>query len=55
MRKDDEAHYKAVREGVRDAMLYYLEDHPISMADIIESGIKAAMEEHLTKHQREKL
>jgi hypothetical protein len=46
MTKHDEKYYRAIREGVRDAILQYADEHPISFPAAIKAGVKAAIEEH---------
>jgi hypothetical protein len=47
MTKHDEKYYQAIRDGVRDAILAYADEHPISFPTAIENGVKAAVEEHM--------
>ena len=52
MAKHDEKYYQAIRDGVRDAILAYADEHPISFSADIESGVKAAVEEHLVARSK---
>jgi hypothetical protein len=44
---------KAVQEGVRDAMDFWLSQHPVSMGDLMESSIQKAVAEWLDAHADE--
>ncbi len=43
----DAKYYVAVRDGVRDAILQYADEHCVSFPDAIEAGVREAMREYL--------
>lgn len=44
---------KAVSEGVGDAMSFWLEQHPVTMAGLFELSIKKSVKDWMDDHEEE--